>query len=263
MAEAEVTELGDVRRPRGDGRRPTRLSWPTRLPPWVEPLLYGLVAGIVTLWVATRFYGSLKLQLVYAHAWASHDDFSRFIEDSGFWSAPLDDVFIHFDFARSIVRGHPFEWSSGAGYSSGGTSLLYPFVLALGIPLGFDGLRLMVTEKRRDIGILCALGGTPGGILSLFLLIALWEALIGATLGVVFGVWGAIEIDGIERWLSANLDIQIFNRDVYLFDHIPSIVDPRAVVVIVAGAFACALLFAAVPALRAARLDPLEALRYE
>jgi hypothetical protein len=122
---------------------PASLTALLRRVAWLEPTLYGLVAGAATLYVATRFYGSLKLQLAYAQAWARHDEFGRFIEASGYWSAPLDDVFIHFDFARSIVRGHPFEWSSGAGYSSGGTSLLYPFLLALGVPLGFDGLRLM------------------------------------------------------------------------------------------------------------------------
>src|SRR5690606_8154026 len=62
----------------------------------------------------------------------------------GDWSAPLDDVFIHFDFARSTARGHPFEWLEGNGYSSGGTSLLYPFVLAVGYWLGFQDLNIMV-----------------------------------------------------------------------------------------------------------------------
>ena len=62
----------------------------------------------------------------------------------GDWSAPLDDVFIHFDFARSTARGYPFQWLDGHGYSSGGTSLLYPFVLAIGYWVGFRGLPLMV-----------------------------------------------------------------------------------------------------------------------
>jgi lipoprotein-releasing system permease protein len=79
----------------------------------------------------------------------------------------------------------------------------------------------------------------------------------------VLGTWGALEIDGIERWLSRTFGVQIFNRDVYLFDHIPSVVQPLWVATIVLGAFVCALLFAAIPAWRAARLDPLEALRYE
>ncbi len=127
----------------------------------------------------------------------------------------------------------------------------------------FAILSMMVTEKRRDIGILCALGATPRGVLDLFLLIAFWDAIVGATLGTVVGVWSAIEIDSIERWLSSALNVQIFNRNVYLFDHIPSVVQPVWVGTIVLGAFLCSLLFAAIPAWRASRLDPLVALRYE
>ncbi len=59
------------------------------------------------------------------------------------WSAPLDDVFIHFDYARATALGHPFEWTIGNGYSSGNTSLTYPFVLALGYLVGFTGRSLM------------------------------------------------------------------------------------------------------------------------
>ncbi len=58
-------------------------------------------------------------------------------------SAPLDDVFIHFDYARATALGHPFEWTVGNGYSSGNTSLTYPFVLAFGWLVGFTGRSLM------------------------------------------------------------------------------------------------------------------------
>ena len=64
-------------------------------------------------------------------------------QTGGEWSAPLDDVFIHFDYARATALGHPFEWTVGNGYSSGNTSLTYPFVLALGWLLGFTGRSLM------------------------------------------------------------------------------------------------------------------------
>jgi hypothetical protein len=88
--------------------------------------LYAVWAAVWTIASARAFYAYMLKQT------------------GGEWSAPLDDVFIHFDFARATARGHPFEWVEGNGYSSGNTSLLYPFVLAVGYVLGFRDLRLMV-----------------------------------------------------------------------------------------------------------------------
>jgi hypothetical protein len=111
----------------------------------LEPLLYALVAGGCTLYVARQFYGSEFWQLNNAVAWALGDTYDPAHREvlPKIWSAPLDDVFIHFDFARAAARGMPFEWIDGNGYSSGGTSLLYPLVLALGLVVGFRGLNLM------------------------------------------------------------------------------------------------------------------------
>ena len=111
----------------------------------LEPFLYVLVAAIVTLVAARSFYKAQEWQLGQAIAWALGSDFDPLKRETlpAIWSAPLDDVFIHFDFARSAARGFPFEWIDGNGYSSGGTSLLYPLVLALGLRIGFYGLSLM------------------------------------------------------------------------------------------------------------------------
>jgi hypothetical protein len=119
------------RGPMDQARERTRLERRRRL----EWLLYALVAGAATLWVACRFYASMRFQTSLT---------SPPLSRPGEWSAPLDDVFIHFDFARAIARGHPFEWSEGNGYSSGGTSLLYPFVLAPGWLVGFRGSALVI-----------------------------------------------------------------------------------------------------------------------
>jgi hypothetical protein len=100
-----------------------------RVAPFVgryDPPFYIFWAGLCTLISARIFYGYMLKQT------------------AGEWSAPLDDVFIHFDYARSTAEGHPFEWVSGNGYSSGNTSLLYPFVLAFGYLVGFRGERLMI-----------------------------------------------------------------------------------------------------------------------
>jgi len=105
-------------------RARTLLAW-KRVAPW-EPLLYTLWAGLATLSSGRTFYGYMMKQT------------------RGEWSAPLDDVFIHFDYARATALGHPFEWVVGNGYSSGNTSISYPFVLAIGYLAGFTRERLML-----------------------------------------------------------------------------------------------------------------------
>jgi hypothetical protein len=106
---------------------------------------YVLFCAVATLYVGCLFFGSARLQTLYSEYWADPRSWADGTASRtlGPWSAPLDDVFIHFDFARSAARGRPFEWSYGNGYSSGGTSLLYPFVLAAGYRLGLTGLTLM------------------------------------------------------------------------------------------------------------------------
>jgi hypothetical protein len=90
-----------------------------------EGALWVLWAAVCTIASARQFYGYMMMQT------------------GGHWSAPLDDVFIHFDYARAAAEGHPFEWFSGNGYSSGNTSLLYPFVLAIGWLGGFREVAIM------------------------------------------------------------------------------------------------------------------------
>jgi hypothetical protein len=89
-----------------------------------DGLFYALFCTICTVFVASRFYGYMLVQ--------TH----------GVWSAPLDDVFIHFNYGRSFARGYPFHWTEGNGYSSGNTSLTYPITLALGYWMGFRDLSL-------------------------------------------------------------------------------------------------------------------------
>ncbi len=127
----------------------------------------------------------------------------------------------------------------------------------------FAILSMMVSEKRRDIGILTALGATPRGILSLFLAIGGIEALVGMVLGVLAGVSAAHNINGIEEWLSAAFGYQLFDREIYYFDHIPTVIEMGGIVAIASASVFTALLAAAIPALRAAYLNPVDALRYE
>lgn len=104
--------------------------------------LYCAYALAWALFVGCLYFSSLEHQLFLSQARAVQHN-PQVPSSVGVWSGPLDDVFIHFDFARSAARGYPFQWSEGNGYSSGGTSLLYPLVLALGYRIGYQGLGLM------------------------------------------------------------------------------------------------------------------------
>jgi hypothetical protein len=143
-------------------------------------------ASLVTLASARLFYGYMLQQT------------------GGEWSAPLDDVFIHFDYARATARGYPFQWTEGNGYSSGGTSLLYPLVLALGYWVGFRGPELMVwaavVAAMSVLGFLWAGAGLfrrlPGAAVALlppavFSVGALcWSLWSGMEVAFFLGIWG-------------------------------------------------------------------------
>lgn len=71
----------------------------------------------------------------------------------GFFPAPLDDVYIHFDFARSLAAGHPFAWIPGQGYSSGETAPLYALVLA--VPHVFTSRHEVVAAWAAFVTVAC------------------------------------------------------------------------------------------------------------
>lgn len=122
---------------------------------------------------------------------------------------------------------------------------------------------MIVTEKTRDIGILKALGASNGGVLKIFLGYGLLLGLVGATLGTVLGLAFTWNINDIEKLLAQLTGQEIFPRNVYYFNEIPTFVYPSSVLLVNVGAVAIAVLFSILPALRAALLHPVRALRYE
>ncbi|MDH3591578.1 MAG: ABC transporter permease [Planctomycetota bacterium] len=127
----------------------------------------------------------------------------------------------------------------------------------------FATLTMMVAEKTRDIGVLRALGATPGGIMSIFVLNGTLVGALGTALGYGLGMIVAHNVNPIRGFLREYFGVDIFPADIYLFDRIPTHIDHRAALVFAAGALFFALLFALIPAFRAGRLRPVRALRYE
>jgi hypothetical protein len=169
----------------------------------VDRALYLVFAAALTFVAARTFYGYMLRQT------------------GGEWSAPLDDVFIHFDYARATARGYPFQWSVGNGYSSGNTSLLYPFVLAAGYLAGFRGPSLMIwagiVACTSVFAFLVAserlFAGQPRWAKyvcppAVFAIGALdWSLFSGMEVALFLGVWsGALvaALDQVERAASPN-----------------------------------------------------------
>jgi lipoprotein-releasing system permease protein len=122
---------------------------------------------------------------------------------------------------------------------------------------------MIVVEKTRDIGILKALGASNSGVLSIFLGYGLLLGVVGACLGTGMGLWITIDINRIEHFLTKVTGQEIFPRDVYYFKEIPTYISTWSVVIVNLGAIGIAVLFSVLPALRAALLHPVRALRYE
>jgi lipoprotein-releasing system permease protein len=122
---------------------------------------------------------------------------------------------------------------------------------------------MMVIEKTRDIGLLKALGASSGGVTNLFLVYGLALGLIGALAGTLIGITLTLNLNDIEKIMADLTGHEIFPRDIYYFDEIPILLRPQMVVWVVTGSLMIAIAAAVYPARRAARLQPVETLRYE
>lgn len=124
-------------------------------------------------------------------------------------------------------------------------------------------LMMIVRDKRGDIAILRTLGASPKTVTRIFLWQGCLIGLMGTVSGLFFGLLGATYVTEFARWLESFFGLQLLSADVYPIDYLPSEIQALDLVVVVIGVFCLTLCATIIPARRAARIQPAEALRQE
>lgn len=122
---------------------------------------------------------------------------------------------------------------------------------------------MLVKDKGRDIAIMRTMGATRNSMTRIFILTGASIGFIGTFAGAVLGIAFAVNIESIRRWLEGLTGTELFSQEIYFLSRLPAEVDWMEVAAVILMAFTLSILATLYPAWRAARLDPVEALRYE
>jgi lipoprotein-releasing system permease protein len=126
-----------------------------------------------------------------------------------------------------------------------------------------SSLIMLVKDKGRDIAILRTMGATRGMIMRIFFLDGASVGLVGTGAGLILGMAFAFNIESIRQFLQSLTGTQLFSPEIYFLSQLPAKVESGDVITVVLMALGLSFAATIYPSWRAARLDPVEALRYE
>jgi lipoprotein-releasing system permease protein len=126
-----------------------------------------------------------------------------------------------------------------------------------------SGLIMLVKDKGSDIAILRTMGATQGAMMRVFLITGASIGVVGTVVGFLLGTVVCLNIEEIRRFLSWLTNTELFSPELYFLSKLPADMNLRETLAVLVMALGLSLLATLYPSWRAARLDPVEALRYE
>jgi lipoprotein-releasing system permease protein len=163
-------------------------------------------------------------------------------------------------FAQSWHQRHE-RFLQGVEWQRSLMKIVLIVIMVVAAVLMYATLSMMVTEKTGDIGILTAMGGTPRGVMLVFLGCGLTITLGGIAAGTLAGCLSAVYLEEFRQLVLAVAGIDLFPVKVYNLDRVPHELDPWWMLQVAGMATVVGSLVSLVPAWRAARHDPLVSLR--
>ena len=125
------------------------------------------------------------------------------------------------------------------------------------------GLIMLVKDKGRDIAVLRTMGATKGMVMRIFFYDGAFIGFVGTFIGVALGLLFCDNIENIRQFLQTLAGRDLFAAEIYFLSKLPAKVEPEVVLTVTGISLLLSFLATLYPAYRAAKMDPVEALRYE